>query len=168
MMRMTRKLRWRGNMSTTHTGTVTLLDGMPFGAASSSGHTPTLDASGWRPGAARGWEAVLLGLDGCTAMDVISILRKMRQQVTNDRVEVSGERAETHPQVYTQLTVEHVVTGRRLDEALMHRAIELSDTRYCSASAMLRQAAPITTRYHLVDADTGAETAAADLATTPA
>jgi putative redox protein len=157
-------------MSTTHTATLTLLDGMAFQAASGSGHTLTLDANPAAGGQERGprpMELLLLGLGGCTAMDVISILRKMRQEVTDYRVEVSGERAETHPQVYTRLTVEHVVTGRRLDEALVRRAIELSDTRYCSAAAMLRQAAPITTRYRLIDADTGAVTAG-DLTTVPA
>jgi putative redox protein len=93
-------------------------------------------------------------------MDVIAILRKMRQIVTEYRVEVHGERADEHPQVYTRLTVEHIVTGAHLDEAAVRRAIELSNTRYCAAQAMLRPAVPIATRYRLIDAATRAQTSA--------
>ena len=94
-------------------------------------------------------------------MDVIAILRKMRQAVTDYRVDVVGERADEHPQVYTRLTVEHIITGAGLDEAAVRRAIELSNTRYCAAQAMLRPAAPIETRCRLIDAATGAEANAA-------
>lgn len=151
-------------MSTTNTATLTLLDGMSFAARTGSGHTLTLDAKQAAGGQERGprpMELLLLGLGGCTAMDVISILRKMRQLVTGYQVEVHGERAAEHPQVYTQMTVEHIVTGANLDEAAVRRAIELSNTRYCSAQAMLRQAAPITTRYRLIDTAAGVETSAA-------
>jgi putative redox protein len=157
-------------MSTTNTASLALLDGMAFVATTGGGHAITLDAKPEAGGQERGprpIELLLVGLGGCTAMDVIAILRKMRQEVSDYRIEVAGERAETHPQVYTRLTVEHVVTGRRLDEALVRRAIELSDARYCSASAMLRQAAPIAIRYRLIDAATGDETVG-DLAAVPA
>jgi putative redox protein len=153
-------------MSDTLTGVVALLDGMAFEAISGSGHRFTLDATPPAGGEGRGplpLELLLLGLGGCTAMDVIVILRKMRQEVTDYRVLVGGERAEGHPRVFTSLTVEHIVTGRWLDVALVRRAVELSTTRYCSAGAMLRRAAPIATRCRVVDTAAGAETVA-DLA----
>lgn len=150
-------------MITTMTATIALLDGMALRAETGSGHTLTLDAAPSVGGQERGprpVELLLLALGGCTSMDVISILRKMRQTVTDYRVLVHGERAEAHPQVFTSLIVEHVITGRQLDETLVRRAIELSDTRYCPAHAMLSQAAPIATRYRLIDAETGTETRA--------
>src|SRR5581483_6149816 len=76
-------------------------------------------------------------------MDVISILRKMRQPVTAYEVRVSGERAEEHPKVFTRITVEHVVTGYGLDAAQVRKAVELTRDRYCSVSAMLSQASEV-------------------------
>ncbi len=97
------------------TAQVTLEEGMRFTAESGSGHRVTLDADehgggenlGFRP-----MELLLVGLAGCTGMDVISILRKKRQQVTGYEVQVWGVRAEEHPMVFVEITVEHVVTGR--------------------------------------------------------
>jgi putative redox protein len=100
-------------------------------------------------------------------MDVISILRKMRQEVTGYRVRVRGARRDEHPRVFTGIAVEHVVRGRRLNAAAVRRAIELSATRYCAVSAMLERAAPIDVRYRIVDETTGAESTGS-LATPPA
>lgn len=95
-------------------------------------------------------ELLLIGLAGCTAMDVISILQKKRQPFKGLQVKVSGERAEEHPQVYTRIHVEYIVTGEGVDPQAVERAIELSETKYCSAAAMLGAVAKITTSYRIV------------------
>ncbi|MGD9029147.1 MAG: OsmC family protein [Anaerolineae bacterium] len=93
---------------------------------------------------------VLMGLCSCTGMDVISILRKKRQAFTGLQVKASAERAEEHPRVYTQIHLEFVVTGEGVDPGAVERAIELSHTKYCSASAMLGEVAEITTSCRIV------------------
>ena len=85
-------------------------------------------------------ELLLAGVAGCTAVDVVHILRKQRQAIKGVEVMISGVRAADHPQVYTHVTLEYVVQGRNVDPEAVARAIELSETRYCSASAMFRQA----------------------------
>jgi putative redox protein len=97
-------------------------------------------------------ELVLIGLCGCTGMDVISILRKKRQSFTDLRVEATAERAEDHPRVYTMIHLEYVVSGDVTPEAL-ERSIELSQAKYCSVSAMLSQTAEISTSYRIVGQD---------------
>jgi len=99
----------------------------------------------------RPMELLLIGLAGCTAMDVVSILKKKRQPFTGLEVRATGERAETHPKVYTQIHMEFVVKGRGVDPRAVERAIELSQTKYCSASAMLGKVAEITTSYRIVE-----------------
>lgn len=119
---------------------VSLVDGMEFEGLSGSGHTLRIDASpevGGRDQGPRPMELLLLGLASCTAMDVISILRKMRQNVTAYEVNVSGERAPNHPKVFTDIFVEHVVTGHGLDDNMVKKAVQLSQHKYCGASAML-------------------------------
>jgi putative redox protein len=96
---------------------------------------------GFRP-----MELLLTALAGCTGMDVISILQKKRQVVTAFEVRVHGDRAENHPKVYTRITVEYAVTGRKVEREAVGRAVELSETKYCSVMAMLRRAAPIETK----------------------
>lgn len=91
-------------------------------------------------------ELLAVALGACTAMDVVSILRKMRQPLEGLRVEVGGETAEDHPQKYVALEVVYHFEGA-LDEARVRRAIELSETRYCSVEATLRPAVPITSRF---------------------
>ena len=99
----------------------------------------------------RPMELLLIGLAGCTAMDVVSILQKKRQPVRNLQVKATAERAEEHPRVYTQIHLEYVVAGRGVDSRAVERAIELSQTKYCSAAAMLGKAAQITTSYRIVE-----------------
>jgi putative redox protein len=94
-------------------------------------------------------------------MDVISILRKMRQDVTGYEVRLRGERASEQPRVFTRIFVEHVVRGRGLSAESVRRAVELSVTRYCSAAAMLGKSARIEQRYRTIDATTGHEQAGA-------
>ena len=91
-------------------------------------------------------QVLAVALGGCTAMDVLSILKKMRQPVEEFRVEVSGERAEEHPKRYTSLEVAYHVKGD-VDEAKLARAIELSEARYCSVAATLRPGVTLASRY---------------------
>jgi len=90
-------------------------------------------------------ELLRLALAGCTAMDVVSILQKMRQPLEEIRVEVRGEKAEEHPRRFVALEVVYYLTGD-LDEQKVKRAVELSETRYCSVEATLQPAVPITSR----------------------
>ncbi|MFW6135833.1 MAG: OsmC family protein [Chloroflexota bacterium] len=96
-------------------------------------------------------QLVLMGLCSCTGMDVISILKKKRQSFTGLQVNATAERAEDRPRVYTQIHLEFVVTGDDVDPEAVERSIELSQTKYCSASAMLSKTADITTSYRIVE-----------------
>ena len=99
----------------------------------------------------------MAALGGCTGMDVISILRKMRQDVSSYEVRVSGARATEHPRIFTSIQVEHIVYGRGVNVDSVKRAVELSATRYCPAAAMLGHAARIDTSYRVIDQQTGQE-----------
>ncbi len=136
------------------TARATLREEMRFDAVAGSGHTLTLDAAEHAGGKGSGFvpmELLLVGLAGCTALDVISILRKKRQQVTGYEVQVRGERAEDHPMVFTDITVEHVVTGHNVSEEAVARAIELSETKYCGAGAMLGKTAKLTHTFRIIE-----------------
>jgi putative redox protein len=98
-------------------------------------------------------ELLLMSQAGCTGMDVISILRKQRQQVTGYEIRVHGIRADQHPKVYVDIEVEHVVTGHHIDPGALKRAIELSETKYCSVSGTLAGTAKITTSYRIIEAE---------------
>ena len=88
-------------------------------------------------------ELVLVGLAGCTAMDVISILAKKKQDVTAFEVKAHGERASEDPKRFTSFLVEYVISGKGIDPAAVQRAVELSETKYCSVMATLRFAGPV-------------------------
>ena len=105
-------------------------------------------------GGPRPMELLLIGLAGCTAMDVISILKKKKQDVTGFEVAVEGLQAAEHPKYYTDITVVYRVTGRSVDPKAVDRAIELSETKYCGASAMLREKANISHRVEIFEAET--------------
>ena len=94
---------------------------------------------------------LLMGLCGCTGMDVISIMQKKRQPFTDLKVKATAERADEHPKVYTEIHLEFVVTGEGVDPQAVERSIELSQTKYCPASAMLSKAVEITTSYRIVE-----------------
>jgi putative redox protein len=134
---------------------VTWKGDMHFTGTSDTGFGLTLDAGpavggqdmGFRP-----LELLLIGLAGCTAMDVISILKKKRQDVTGFEVRVNAEQADEHPHVYTDIHVTYLVRGHDVDPAAVERSIELSETKYCSAHAMLAQAANITSSYEITEA----------------
>jgi putative redox protein len=134
---------------------ITWQNGMQFTAVADSGHSITLDADpsvGGENLGSRPLELMLMSLAGCTGMDVISILRKKRQEVTGFEVKTHAERAESHPKVFTAITVEYIITGRNIDPKAVERAIELSEKSYCPAQAMLAQAAPISHTYQIIEA----------------
>jgi putative redox protein len=97
-------------------------------------------------------QLVAIGLAGCTAMDVISILQKKRQDVTSFEVKVHADRATEFPKVFTDIVIEYIVTGHNVEPAAVERSIELSATKYCPVQAMLNQACNITHKYSIKDA----------------
>ena len=127
---------------------------MTFLAETGSNHMVAMDGApegGGRNLAPRPMEMVLLGTGGCSAYDVVVILKKSGQQVTGCDVKLSAERAETDPKVFTHIRLHFVVTGRQLPEAAVARAIELSHEKYCSATIMLAKTAEVTTSYAIVE-----------------
>ncbi len=135
---MDAKVTWKGRMS--FTGTADSGHAIPLGTSLDVGG----DDDGLRP-----MELMALSLAGCTAMDVISILSKKRQEVTGFEVKVHAERAQEHPKVITRAVVTYVVTGKGVDEAALLRALELSAVRYCPAQAMLGRVFPLELRYEI-------------------
>lgn len=95
-------------------------------------------------------EMLLIALGGCTGMDIVPLFKKMRQDVTAVELNISAERSEEHPRVYTKIDIEYVVTGRSLEEDKVRRAVDLSQDRYCSVSAMLKKACPVNYTVRLV------------------
>lgn len=123
--------------------TVKWVDGAMFLAESGSGHTVLMDGPpdhGGRNLAVRPMEMILMGLGGCASFDIVSILKKSRQKVTDCRVELSAERAEGTPSPFTKIHLHFVVTGQALKPSQVERAVNLSATKYCSASIMLEAA----------------------------
>jgi len=94
-------------------------------------------------------ELIAVGLAGCTAMDVISILQKKRQDVTNFEVQVHADRAEEHPKVFTNIMIKYLFEGHNIDPAAVERAIDLSTTKYCPSHAMLRKSVTIDHTYEI-------------------
>ena len=102
-------------------------------------------------------ELIAMGLAGCTAMDVISILQKKQQKVTSFKVQVDAARANEHPKVFTGAVITYIITGSDIEENALLRAIELSTTRYCPAHAMLAQVFPIDMRYEIYEEEDNGE-----------
>jgi putative redox protein len=127
--------------------TIQWVDGAMFVGEASSGHALVIDGppdAGGRNAGFRPMELILTGLGGCTAFDVVSILKKSRQTVTDCRVTLEAERAETVPKVFTRIHIHFVIAGRDLKLAAVERAVRLSAEKYCSATIMLRDAVEIT------------------------
>jgi putative redox protein len=124
-----------------------------FVAESTSGHAIVTSFSHDQMSAPSPMELLLIALGGCTGADVISILEKKRQRVTAYEIEVRGARRDEHPRIYTRIEVIHRVRGDAVDERAVARAIELSETKYCSVSAMLSATATITSRYEISSED---------------
>ena len=135
-------INWKGKMS--------------FEGASDSGFVQKMDADlavGGENTAARPMEFIALGLAGCTAMDVLSILQKKKQPVTYFQVQIHAQRMDEHPKVFSKAVIEYLVTGRNVDETALLRAIELSAEKYCPAQAMLSKAFPLQLVYKIFDED---------------
>ena len=136
----------------TKTAHVTQLEGITFAGTADSKHWVVMDGPeefGGGGAASRPKELVLLALAGCTGSDVVSILRKKRAPLDRLELNVKAEQADDHPQVYTHIHVEYVFHGDGLRAQDVERAIELSDTKYCSVTAMLRPAVAITHSYRI-------------------
>jgi len=128
-------------------------DGMSFVAETGSGHAFVMDGApegGGRNLGPRPMETVLAGTGGCTAYDVVVILKKSGQQVSGCEVQLHAERAETDPKVFTKIQMHFVVRGRDLKTSVVESAIKLSHGKYCSASAMLGKTADITWNYEIL------------------
>ena len=139
-------------MSTT--AKISWVDGALLVAEGGSGHTITMDGAadiGGRNLASRPMEVLLMGMGGCTAIDVVSMLKKQRQDIEGVEVSLVAERAEDHPKVYTSVKLVYTVRGRKLNKALVERAVSLSDEKYCSATAMVRKSAEVTHEVVLVE-----------------
>ena len=142
-------------------GTVKWLDGAMFVGESGSGHTVVMDGPedlGGRNLSLRPMEMLLLGTGGCAIYDVISMLKKSRQQVTGCRVELQAERADAVPAVFEAMNLHFVVSGVDIKESQVKRAVELSAEKYCSASIMLASAGVKVTHSFAIEAPEGSET----------
>jgi putative redox protein len=135
---MNAKVTWKNRLS--FTGSAESGFHLPLGTDPGVGG----DNDGFRP-----MELIAIGLAGCTAMDVISIVQKKRQDVTAFETRVTAERAEDHPKVFIHVRIEYLFEGRHIDPAAVERAIELSATKYCPAQAMLEKAVKIEHDYSI-------------------
>ncbi len=143
---MNAKVTWKNGMS--FTGSADTGFELPLGADPSVGGAN----DGFRP-----LELMAVSLAGCTAMDVISILRKKQQEITAFDVQVSAEQQHEHPHVFTRAVITYLVTGHNVAEAAVVRAIELSATKYCPAQAMLAKVFPIELVYEIYEENDGAK-----------
>ena len=127
--------------------TVKWIDGMMMVGESASGHAIVMDGPedlGGKNLGIRPMEMLLLGMGGCTTIDVVSTLKKMREEVRDCRVEILAARADEHPKVFTKIHLNFIINGSNLDEKKVEKAISLSADKYCSASIMLGKMADIT------------------------
>ena len=118
-----------------------------------SGHAQAIETDSKRSSAATPMELLLVALGSCTGVDVVSILKKKRQEISAYRIEVTGERRADFPRSYTRLLVKHIVSGRGVSKQAVASAIELSDKKYCSVAATLRGSAEIVSSYEIVEED---------------
>lgn len=128
------------------------LEGLAFVGESASGHAVMMDGApehGGRNIGIRPMEMLLLGMGGCTAFDVMSMLKKSRQNVIDCEVNIDAERAETEPKVFTRIHAHFIITGKEISEKHVKRAVQLSAEKYCSASIMLGKVAEISHDYEI-------------------
>jgi putative redox protein len=133
---------------------VNWVDGMLMVGKSHSGHSITMDGPpeiGGENLGVRPMEMLLLGVAGCTMIDVVTTLKKMRQDFTNCETKLSAERADEHPKVFTDIHIQFIVKGQDLDPKKVEKAITLSAEKYCSASIMLGKTASITHDFEIVE-----------------
>ncbi len=135
-------IKWKGKRS--------------FQGTAESGHSVLMDGPvefGGEDGGPRPMELLLVGLGGCTAYDVVSILEKKRLDISGLKVEIDADRSDTHPKIYSEIRVHFIISGRNISEKAVQQAIDLSENKFCSASAMLKKAARIVTSYELQDSE---------------
>lgn len=135
---------------------IKLVDGITFMAESGSGHGIVVDAApdaGGKNLGPRPMELVLMGAGACSAVDVVLILRKARQPITDCVVEMDSVRADTDPKVFTRIHLHYIVTGKSLAHAQVERAIKLSKEKYCSATLMLARTAEISYEVAITEGD---------------
>ncbi len=132
----------------------TLESGMRFDVETGSGHHILLDANvnnGGQNSGPQPMEMLLVALAGCSGMDILAILRKKRQDITGYELRIHGMRAEEHPKVFLDITLEHIFTGHNIRPEAVERAIELTEERYCGASAMLGKTATIGHTFSIIE-----------------
>ena len=132
------------------------LDNMSFVGESESGHSVVMDGppdSGGRNLGVRPMEMVLLGMGGCTAFDTVLILQRQRQSIDDVHVELSAERADEVPKVFTRIHVHYIVKGKALDEKKVARAVEMTAEKYCSVSIMLAKSVDVTHDFEIIEED---------------
>ncbi len=130
------------------------LDNMSFVGETESGHSVVMDGppdSGGRNLGVRPMEMVLLGMGGCTAFDVVLILKRQRQLITDCQVELSAQRADEAPKVFTKIHVHYVVKGKTLDAKKVARAVDMTADKYCSVSIMLAQSVDVTHDFEIIE-----------------
>ena len=133
---------------------VTYVDGLQFVGEAASGHAIVMDGDkevGGRNTGARPMELLLIGLGGCSGMDVVSILKKKKQEINGVEIKVKGEKAENYPKKFTDIDIEFTVRGRNVSEDAVKRAVELSMEKYCSVKATLEGSAKVTWSYKIVE-----------------
>mgnify|MGYP001578904753 FL=1 len=133
---------------------VTYVDGLQFVGEAASGHAIVMDGDkevGGRNTGARPMELLLIGLGGCSGMDVVSILKKKKQEINGVEIKVKGEKAENYPKKFTDIDIEFIVRGRNVSDDAVKRAVELSMEKYCSVKATLEGSAKITWRYKIIE-----------------
>jgi len=133
---------------------ITYSGGMQFIASADSGHTVVMDADagvGGNNTGSRPMELLLMGIGGCSGMDIISILKKKKQQVSGLEANVSGTMAENYPHKYTEISIEFTIRGKAVSEEAVKRAVQLSMEKYCSVKATLEGSAKITFSYKILE-----------------
>ena len=136
------------------TAKVTYVNGMQFIGDSESGHALVMDAdpsAGGRNTGPKPMELLLISAGGCSGMDIISVLKKKRQDVTGLEIQVKGEKAEDYPMKFTDITLKFIVRGRNISESAVKKAVELSMTKYCSVKATLEGTAKIQYSHKIIN-----------------
>ncbi len=133
----------------------TLITGTSFQIETTSGHYMRLDITGYSPEqpSASPMETLLAALAGCSGISMLSILRKKRQNITHYEIHVWGKQAVTYPHVFTEIRVEHILTGHSLQEKAARQALQLTEERYCSVSVMLSKVTALTQMFHIIEAE---------------
>ena len=135
------------------TAQLTWVNNLEFVAKAGTNHGTVIDGMGDGGAGTSPMELVLQAVGGCSAMDVISILQKKRQQVKDFRIEVEAERGEEHPKVYTHIQLKYIVAGKNVSQKAVEDAVTLSMEKYCSVSAMIKPAVPIEYTIEVLEAD---------------